>query len=154
MVQIISIYSLFFTVPRPKKARTVDPSSPGSGLKPLPRTPWDWALKYDVRGRIQLKWELWLTEYFFWLGLPWSMLDHPAHKEFWAKYHCKHSTAYSRAKLPLLYNQVKNAVDSKIIKKFLTLLELHSLHITGHQGEWIRTLEWLHMIGKNWTLNR
>ena len=67
---------------------------------------------------MQLRWDLWITEYWVRLGLPWSMLDQPAHKEFWAKenpkYHCKNSTTYSRAKLPLLYDQVKAAVETKI----------------------------------------
>ena len=62
-----------------KKARTETTAvTPGSGLKPLPRTPWDRVLKYDVRGKMQLRWDLWITEYFVRLGLPWSLLDHPA----------------------------------------------------------------------------
>ena len=100
-----------------KKPRKNEPTTPGPGsaLKPLPRTPWDRVLKYDVRGKMQLRFDLWITEYFVRLGLPWSILDHPAHTKFWAKenpkYHCKHSTTYSRAKLPLLYDQVKHAVE-------------------------------------------
>ena len=126
-----------------KKARTAASAvagcstTPVSGLKPLPRTPWDRVLKYDIRGRMQLRWDLWITEYFVRLGLPWSMLDHPAHKEFWAKenhkYHCKHSTTYSRAKLQLLFNsadfsrlftrvhQIPNNIQIRYHQSFLRL---------------------------------
>ena len=101
-----------------KKSRPNEPGTgtPSSALKPLPKTPWDRVLKYEIRGKMQLRWDLWITEYWVRLGLPWSMLDHPAHKEFWLKenpkYHCKSSTTYSRAKLPLLYDQVKALVES------------------------------------------
>ena len=56
-----------------------------SGIKPIGRTPWNRIQKYDVWGRVQLRFDLWLTEYWVRLGLPWSMLDTPAHKEFWNK---------------------------------------------------------------------
>ena len=74
-----------------------------SGIKPIGKTPWNRIQKYDVRGRVQLRFDLWLTEYWVRLGLPWSMLDTPAHKEFWnrvdPKLHLKHSSTYRRAKL-------------------------------------------------------
>ena len=83
-----------------------------SGIKPIGKTPWNRIQKYDVRGRVQLRFDLWLTEYWVRLGLPWSMLDTPAHKEFWnkvdPKLHLKHSSTYRRAKLTLLHDQVKN----------------------------------------------
>ena len=136
-----------------------EPLTPGSALKPLPRTPWDRVLKYDIRGKMQLKWDLWITEYYVRLGLPWSMLDHPAHKEFWAKenpkYHCKHSTTYSRAKLPLLFTQVKAAVDTKIKRE-----ARHTTGIAFTSDYWTsRAMDpylgvTLHMIGKSWSMER
>ena len=144
-----------------KKTRKNEPTTPGPGsaLKPLPRTPWDRVLKYDVRGKMQLRFDLWITEYFVRLGLPWSILDHPAHKEFWAKenpkYHCKHSTTYSRAKLPLLYDQVKHAVEIKIRKEVT-----HTTGIAFTSDYWSsRAMDpylgvTLHMIGKGWSLDR
>ena len=40
-----------------KKTRKNEPTTPGPGsaLKPLPRTPWDRVLKYDVRGKSQCR---------------------------------------------------------------------------------------------------
>ena len=125
----------------------------------MPRTPWDRVLKYDVRGKMQLRWDLWITEYFVRLGLPWSLLDHPAHKEFWGKenpkYHCKHSTTFSRAKLPLLYKQVKQGVDSKIKKdvKFTTGIAFTSDYWSSRAMDPYLGVT-MHMIGKNWTLDR
>ena len=130
-----------------------------SGLIPLPRTPWDRFLKYDVKERMQLRWDSLITEYFVLLGLPWSMLDHPAHKEFWAKenpkYHCKHSTTYSRAKLPLLFNQVKQAVDLKIRKE-----TPHTSGVAFTADYWSsRAMDpyigvTMHMISKDWKMER
>ena len=108
---------------------------------------------------MQLRWDLWITEYWVRLGLPWSMLDHPAHKEFWLKenpkYHCKSSTTYSRAKLPLLYDQVKALVESKIKKEVP-----HTAGVAFTADHWSsRAMDpyigvTLHMISKNWTLDR
>ena len=108
---------------------------------------------------MQLRWDLWITEYYVRLGLPWSMLDHPAHKDFWAKenpkYHCKHSTTYSRAKLPLLFQQVKVAVDTKIKKEVP-----HTTGIAFTSDYWSsRAMDpyigvTMHMIGKNWSMDR
>jgi hypothetical protein len=142
-----------------KKLKPNAPGTPSSALKPLPKTPWDRVLKYDVRGKMQLRWDLWITEYWVRLGLPWSMLDQPAHKEFWAqenpKYHCKNSTTYSRAKLPLLYDQVKIAVEAKIKKDVL-----HTSGVAFTADHWSsRSMDpyigvTLHMIGKNWEMTR
>ena len=64
-----------------------------------------------------------LTKYFVRLGIPWSVLDSEAHKAFWReenpKYFLKHSTTFSKGKLPLLYKQVKAAVDSKIQREMV-----------------------------------
>ena len=108
---------------------------------------------------MQLRFDLWITEYCVRLGLPWSILDHPAHKDFWAKenpkYHCKHSTTFSRAKLPLLYDQVKAAVDLKIQKEVV-----HTTGIAFTSDHWSsRAMDpylgvTLHMISKNWELER
>ena len=156
---VYHILIYFFPGTPSKKARTSTFATPSSGIKPLPKTPWDRVLKYEVRGRMQLKWDLWITEYIVRLGLPWSILDHQAHKDFWAKenpkYHCKHSTTYSRAKLPLLYGQVKIAVDLKIQKEVT-----HTTGIAFTSDHWSsRAMDpylgvTLHMIGKNWELQR
>ena len=142
-----------------KKPRMDTPLKPSSALKPLPRTPWDRVLKYDTRGKMQLRFDLWITEYWVRLGLPWTLLDHPAHKEFWSKenpkYHCKHSTTFSRAKLPLLYDQVKHAVEVKVKKDVL-----HTGGVAFTADHWSSSAMdpyigvTMHMIGKNWTLER
>ena len=32
-----------------------------SGIKPIGKTPWNRIQKYDVRGRVQVRFDLWLT---------------------------------------------------------------------------------------------
>ena len=152
-------FSLLFLGTPSKKSRQNDPATPSSALKPLPKTPWDRVLKYEIRGKMQLRWDLWITEYWVRLGLPWSLLDQPAHKEFWAKenpkYHCKNSTTYSRAKLPLLYDQVKIAVEAKIRKDVP-----HTSGVAFTADHWSsRSMDpyigvTLHMISKNWEMTR
>ena len=130
-----------------------------SGIKPIGKTPWNRIQKYDVRGRVQLRFDLWLTEYWVRLGLPWSMLDTPAHKEFWnrvdPKLHLKHSSTYRRAKLTLLHDQVKNAVENQIRRE-----------VTGTSGVAFTADHWtsrsmdpyfgvtLHLINKKWEMQR
>ena len=115
--------------------------------------------KHPVRHRLQLRWELWLTEYFVRLGLPWSILDSEAHKDFWSRenprYHLKHSTTYSRAKLPLLYDQVKNFVDNKIRKDIphTSGVAFTADHWTSRSGDPYLGVT-MHMITKDWELAR
>ena len=147
-----------FSGTQSKKIKLSDDSD-GSAPKTLPKTPLDRVVKYEARGKMQLRWDLWLTEYWVKLGLPWSMLDHPAHKEFWTrenpKYHLKNSSTFSRAKVPLLYRQVKNAVDSKVKEGIL-----HTTGVAFTVDHWMSSSMdpyrevTIHMISKNWELNR
>ena len=151
----------------PKKKQRIDEgqgqgtSTEMSGIKPMVsgKTPWNRVQKYDARGRVQLRFDLWLTEYWVRLGLPWSMLDTPAHKEFWnridPKLHLKHSSTYRRAKLHLLYDQVKNVVENQIRRE-----------VTGTTGIAFTADHWtsrnmdpyfgvtLHLINKKWEMQR
>ena len=132
---------------------------PMSGMKTLPKSPYTRDLKYERRGRIQLQWELWMTEYWIRMGFSWSKLDDPAHKEFWnkvnPKYHIKCSTTYSRAKLPLLFDQVKAAVDKKIQKdvQFTSGVGITADHWTSRNDDPYIGLT-LHIISKDWNLDR
>ena len=87
------------------------------------------------------------------------MLDTPAHKEFWnkvdPKLHLKHSSTYRRAKLTLLHDQVKNAVENQIRRE-----------VTGTSGVAFTADHWtsrsmdpyfgvtLHLINKKWEMQR
>jgi hypothetical protein len=64
--------------PTGKQART-NAGSEMSGIKTLLNTPFNMnqTLKHEVRGRFQQKFDLWITELWVRLGLPWSILDHP-----------------------------------------------------------------------------
>ena len=143
----------------PPSKRSRAEASEMSGVKALPKSPFFRDLKYEKRGRIQLQWELWMTEYWARMGFPWSKLDDPAHKEFWgkvnSKYHIKHSTTYSRAKLPLLFDQVKAAVDKKIQKdvQLTSGVGITADHWTSRNDDPYIGLT-LHIISKDWTLDR
>ena len=86
-------------------------------------------------------------------------MDSEAHKAFWLeenpKYFLKHSTTFSRGKLPLLYKQVKNAVDSKIHREMV-----HTTGVAFTRDHWSsRSLDpylgvTMHLIGKNWDMLR
>ena len=144
----------------PSKSQRQEPMS---GVKRLPlshtKSPFIRELKYERRGKMQQTWEMWITEYWARLGLPWSKLDHPAHKEFWAKvnpkYHMKCSSTYSRSKLPLLFDQVKKAVDKKIQKDMLYTsgVGITADHWTSRNDDPYIGLT-LHVISKDWTLDR
>jgi hypothetical protein len=134
-----------------------------SGVKPLIKTPFTLAsnrtLKYEVRGRQQKKFDLWITEFWVRVGLPWVILDHEAYKQLWQRvdprYHCKHSSVFSRAKLPLLYDQVKAAVD-KIIQKEVhhtTGVSFTSDHWTSRNADPYLGVT-CHLITKDWKLAR
>ena len=60
-----------------------------SGVKPIMKTPFTSSrpsiLRHEIQGRVQKKFDLWVTELWVRLGLPWSLLDHPAYKDFWRK---------------------------------------------------------------------
>ena len=104
----------------PSKRRRVESGvveTPTSRGRNTPRHRRD---KHPIRSTQQLRWDLWMTEYFLRCGIPWTTMDMPGHKDFWARenprYHLKHSTTFGRAKLPLLYDQVRNMINSKIAK--------------------------------------
>ena len=132
-----------------------------SGIKPMAsgKTPWNRVQKYDARGRVQLRFDLWLTEYWVRLGLPWSMLDTPAHKEFWnridPKLHLKHSSTYRRAKLHLLYDQVKNVVENQIRREVIgtTGIAFTADHWTSRNMDPYFGVT-LHLINKKWEMQR
>ena len=130
-----------------------------SGVKPLMKTPFDRALKYGMREKIQQRFDLWVTELWVRIGLPWSILDHPAYKDFWRKvndkYHLKHSSVFSRAKLPLLFDQVKQAVDKVIQRevKYTTGVAFTSDHWTSRNMDPYLGVT-AHLITKDWTLAR
>ena len=143
----------------PAKKRKEDDVD-GDDDTPLRSTPFNRrGDKHPVRHRLQLRWELWITEYLVRLGLPWSILDSEAHKDFWARenprYHLKHSTTYSRAKLPLLYDQVKNLVDNKIRKDipYTSGVAFTADHWTSRSGDPYLGVT-MHMITKDWEMAR
>ena len=115
--------------------------------------------KLAARSPEHLQFELWLTRYFGVHGLPWGIMDSEEHKMFWArfgsKYLMKHSTTYTRAKLPLLFSNVKQAVEKQIGE--------HLPHTTGvaftcdhwssrNQDPYIGLT--MHFISKEWKMLR
>ena len=134
-----------------------------SGVKPIMKTPFTSSrpsiLRYEIQGRVQKKFDLWVTELWVRLGLPWSLLDHPAYKDFWqkvdGKYHLKHSTVFSRSKLGVLFREVKKAVDKQIAKEvqFTTGVGFTSDHWTSRNMDPYLGVT-LHIIAKDWTLAR
>jgi hypothetical protein len=114
-----------------------------SGIKPSMNASFNRTLKHEIRGKIQQKFDLWITELWVRLGLSWAMLYHTAYKDIWQKcndkYHLEHSSVYSIAKLPMLFDQVKTAVDKLIQKEVLYTIGWLSNEITRPPGKWIQT---------------
>ena len=115
--------------------------------------------KYDAQSDIQLKFDLWLTEYFVRLNLPWSIMDTEAHKDFWKKvnyrYHLKHSRTFARRKLPELYRVTKIAVDALITKdlRSTTGVAFTCDHWTSRNMDAYIGFT-MHMISQEWKMNR
>ena len=134
-----------------------------SGVKTIMKTPFTSSrpstLRHEIQGRMQKKFDLWVTELWVRMGLPWSLLDHPAYKDFWrrvdAKYHLKHSSVFSRSKLGHLYREVKKAVDKQIAKEvqFTTGVGLTSDHWTSRNMDPYLGVT-LHVVTKDWKLAR
>jgi hypothetical protein len=70
------------------------------------------------------------------------------------KYHIKHSNFYSCAKLPLLFDQVKAAVDRKIQKdiQFTTTAGLTADHLSSRNDDSYIGLT-VYLITKEWTMD-
>ena len=73
------------------------------------------------RSSMQLRHDMNVTKYLIKCSLPWNHVKSQGWIDFCRatelrKYHIKNPTTYSKAKLPLLYDQVKSAVDLKIKK--------------------------------------
>ena len=108
---------------------------PGAGtssttpLRPLPLYPpatpfgsFGRYLKVDIRSKAQLKFDMDILKYLVQSNLPFNHVKSQGFIDFLQctadtrKYHIKNPSTYSRAKLPLLYRQVKQLVTEKIDK--------------------------------------
>ena len=129
--------TFFLGLPSPaKRARIVEDLTPGSSSrtsttpksksKTSPRlqsmdSPFNRFLKLDIRSKAQLKCDLEITKFLVAANLPFNLVSTQAFKDLVAffdkKYHVKNHTTFSKAKLPLLYKQVKEAVTLKMKKE-------------------------------------
>ena len=79
-------------------------------------------LKVDIRSKAQLKFDMDVLKYLVKSNLPFNHVKSEGFIDFLQctadtrKYHIKNPSTYSRAKLPLLYRQVKQLVIEKIAK--------------------------------------
>ena len=84
-------------------------------------SPFNRFLKLDIRSKAQLKCDLEITKFLVAANLPFNLVSTQAFKNLVAffdkKYHVKNHTTFSKAKLPLLYKQVKEAVTQKMKKE-------------------------------------
>ena len=110
-----------------RKSIPEQPATPGTpGLKPLSQsysTPIDdWVTtRKHFRDAAQLSHDMKVTTYLIKGSLPWNHVKSDAFVGFCKdtelrKYWIKAPTTYSKAKLPLLYNQVHEAVEAKMKK--------------------------------------
>ena len=112
----------------PGSATTVALATPGPsrGTPKSPRfsnlldTPFNRYLKLDIRSKAQLKFDLEVTKFLVQANLPFNLVSTKAFTDFVhsidKKFHIKNPTTFSKAKLPLLYKQVKEAVTLKMNK--------------------------------------
>ena len=84
-------------------------------------TPFNRYLKLDIRSKAQLKFDLDVTKFLVQANLPFNLVSTKAFTDFVQsidkKFHIKNPTTFSKAKLPLLYKQVKEAVTLKMKKE-------------------------------------
>jgi hypothetical protein len=80
--------------------------------------------KHNVKDKKQIYWDLRLTEFIVGNNLPYELVSSNSSKrwyeEFQPQYHLKHATTFSRNKMPLLYLNVKAAMDKKLEKQLPT----------------------------------
>ena len=107
----------------PKRAKVI-PGSNTPGLKSMPDITDEDVTPYCLIGKrssAQLRHDMNVTKYLIKSSLPWNHVKSDGWIDFCRgtelrKYHIKNPTTYSKAKLPLLFQQVKSAVDNKIKK--------------------------------------
>ena len=105
------------------QAQPVTPRSsrPCPNFKSILDTPFNRYLKLDIRSKAQLKFDLEVTKFLVQANLPFNLVSTQAFKNFIAsldrKFHIKNPTTFSKAKLPLLYKQIKDAVTLKMKKE-------------------------------------
>ena len=104
-----------FETPKAKRPAT----SQLSGKSLFHRVP-----KHNVKDKKQIYWDLRLTEFIVGNNLPYelvsSVISKRWYEEFQPQYHLKHATTFSRNKMPLLYLNVKAAMDKKLEKQLPT----------------------------------
>ena len=144
----------FVTAPKnPRLPGTSGKKKVPSMFNPTPLPP------YHTQSDQQLKFDLWLTEYFVRLSLPWAIMDTDAHKQFWKKinyrYQLKHSRTFAKRKLPELYRITKTAVDAKITKELKTTdgVAFTCDHWTSRNMDPYFGFT-MHLISKDWQLLR
>ena len=97
--------------------RQIPPSPPATPFGSFGRY-----LKVDIRSKAQLKFDMDVLKYLVKSNLPFNHVKSQGFIDFLQctadtrKYHIKNPSTYSRAKLPLLYRQVKQLVTEKIAK--------------------------------------
>ena len=101
---------------------TSQAKSPGSGTAAKWfDSPFNRFLKIDCRSKAQLKFDLDVTKFLVQANLPFNLVSTSAFQQFVhsidKKFHIKNPTTFSKAKLPLLYKQVKDAVQLKMKKE-------------------------------------
>ena len=100
-----------------EKARAVIEGTEGTPVKQADKNPLGFRIL--ARSKEQLRWDLHVTRLICQGSLPFAFVQSDAWKDFHncpelRKYHIKNPTTYSRAKLPLLYKQVKAGIELKI----------------------------------------
>ena len=117
------------TTPKKRCIDTGVGTSSATPLREIPPSPsatpfgnFGRCLKVDIRSKAQLKFDMQVLIYLVHSNLPFDHVKSQGFIDFLQctadtrKFHIKNPSTYSRAKLPLLYRQVKQLVSEKIVK--------------------------------------
>lgn len=91
-----------------------------SGMKPIPTFV---EQKWPIYDRRQLKFDLETMMFLVTTGQPFTLVDEPGFKRYISglqhRARIKHSTTFSRFKLPILHDAVKTLIDSQVDKELM-----------------------------------
>lgn len=143
------------------KKKRLSSDTPGTPLVPLKDTPQVFrkVVKHNVRSVPQLKFDMEVTKYLVSTGLPFAHVNHQGFHKFIKfldpKYIVKNNRTFMRAKLPLLYKIVKEAVEIKLsndLEDSTGVCFTTDLWSSRNQDPYLGLT--IHYIDNHWKMNR